>query len=476
MGGLMAENLNDGSTENMPSKPKGKARGTHKHKMLSDKEAAKLVRKGKPAFVHDGDGLYLDITGIDCARWILRATVHGDRPKPSRSDIGLGPYREMMVVEDARLKAMQLKKRIRDENFDPAAENQAKKEQEQEVRKSEAKQAEIRSTMPTFEKCARAKHEIVKQSFTNDDHADQWIKTLETYAFKIMGTTPVDQVDADMIETVLKPIWLTKKETATRVAQRISAVLDYAIAKKYRTDNPVAAVRKSILPDQGSKKKHFPALPWQRVPEFIQDLRRYPGESARLAYEFKVITAKRSQEVLQMKWTEIDEANAKWTIPAHRLKIKDNGDHEEPLPKRALEILARAKEISDGGPYVFPGPKQGKPFSDAAFNTVMDGIDAGGKKYFDPKQPIDPTDPSKGFERAVAHGFRSSFRDWAEMKTNFKDTVLDVALAHRVAKDKTSSAYLRTKLYEQRQKLMQLWSEYCTTSTATTKVVSIRTA
>jgi integrase len=63
----------------------------------------------------------------------------------------------------------------------------------------------------------------------------------------------------------------------------------------------------------------------------------------------------------------------------------------------------------------------------------------------------------------TAHGFRSTFRDWAAECTNFPREVVEAALAHVVG-DKVEAAYRRGDLFEKRRPLMDAWATYCETA------------
>jgi hypothetical protein len=102
-----------------------------------------------------------------------------------------------------------------------------------------------------------------------------------------MGEKRVNQIETGDVLRALSPIWLSKPETARRVRQRISTVLDWAKAAGYRTgDNPVEGVGRG-LPRQSEKRGHFAAIPYAAVPQFVGKL---PGvqasEFARLGFEF----------------------------------------------------------------------------------------------------------------------------------------------------------------------------------------------
>ena len=185
-----------------------------------------------------------------------------------------------------------------------------------------------------------------------------------------MGDRRVDQIETPDVLKVLAPIWLTRPETARRVRQRIGAVLDWAKAAGFREgENPVAGVTKG-LPRQPDRKAHHAALPYAEVPGFLAALHEVDiGLSARLAFEFVVLTAARTSEVLAARWDEIDLDGETWTIPPERTKTARQ--HRVPLSRRCLEILADARELSGDSPYVFPGRSVGKPLSNMVFLMTL---------------------------------------------------------------------------------------------------------
>ncbi|MCY0092597.1 tyrosine-type recombinase/integrase [Hoeflea sp. J2-29] len=181
----------------------------------------------------------------------------------------------------------------------------------------------------------------------------------------------VDQIQTPDILKVLSPIWLSKAETARRVRQRIGTVLDWAGSAGYRRgENPTSGVTKG-LPKQQKTKKHHAALPYADVPAFVARLRSSTndGQIARLAFEFLILTASRTGEVLEASWKEIDLENALWTVPAERMKAKLA--HRVPLSNRCIEILKQARQLDVASPYLFPGTASDRPFSNAVFLSML---------------------------------------------------------------------------------------------------------
>ena len=397
--------------------------GSHPDKALTALKIRSLSKAGRYA---DGNGLYLVVDASGAKRWMLRTVAQG-----RRRDVGLGSTRLVSLAE-ARDRAASLRKVARD-GGDPVAER---------------RRASI--VVPTFEKAARNVHEEHRTGWRNGKHADQWLNTLTQHVFPTIGSRPVNQIETSDVLRVLSPIWLTKPETARRVKQRIGLVLDWAKTAGHRAgDNPADGVSLG-LPKQRDQRRHFKAMPYAEIPAFLKDLwaTEDVAEIVKLAFEFLILTAARTSEVVLATWDEIDIEQKIWTIPGKRMKA--GRDHRVPLSPRAIEILARAKELSTGGDYVFPGRATGKPLSNMAFLMVLRRLKV----------------------QATAHGFRLAFRDWAAERTNYPRDVCEMALAHTI-KNKVEAAYRRGDLLDKRRSLMETWATYAHTTSA--DVVTLRT-
>jgi integrase len=258
------------------------------------------------------------------------------------------------------------------------------------------------------------------------------------YAFPIFGSRPVDQIQGPDILNALSAIWTSKPETARRVKQRIRTVFDWCKVNAFCLNNPIEGITKA-LPKHNGKQTHMPALPYAEVPTFLEKLRDANTTTAiKLGFEFLILTASRTSEVILAKWHEIDFDAKTWTVAADRMKAKE--EHRVPLPARCLEILGAAKKIADGGEYIFPGRSSHQPLSNMAFLMALERM---------------------GYGNITAHGFRSSFRDWAEEKTHTQNSVIEASLAHTV-KSKVEAAYLRTDLFDKRRDLMRAWVAFAT--------------
>ena len=375
-------------------------------------------------------------------KWILRFQSPVTN---TRRDMGLGTYpaTTIAMVRDLGTAA----RRLIDKGLDPINEREAER----------AAKVAARDAM-TFEKAARKVHDEQKPGWKNPKHADQWINTLETYAFPSIGKSKVADLGVKDFAEVLRPIWLTKPETATRVKQRCHAVMKWCCAHGSVTGNPVDVVTE-LLPKQPGKAvrvQHHPSMPWRLVPAFVTaSLRGDAPGVARSALEFLILTAGRSDEVRSITWSEVDLEAKIWTVPASRMKARVA--HRVPLSTRAVEILEAQRAAHPETELVFPAPT-GAALWDMALTQFLR----------DEKATSDTPD-----RFATAHGFRSSFRDWASEQGYSRD-VAERALAHAI-KDETEAAYHRTDLLDQRRIVMEAWAKHiCSKGIAETNVVSIR--
>lgn len=176
----------------------------------------------------------------------------------------------------------------------------------------------------TFKACAEAYIEAHRVGWRSPKHAAQWRSTLGAYAYPVFGDLPVRSVDVALVMKALEPIWAAKTETASRVRGRVQAVLDCATARGYRQGDDPARWRahlENLLPKRSKVQRveHHPALPYGEIGEFMVAVRAEEGVAAR-AFEFAILTATRTAEVIGARWSEIDLAEKLWIIPAVRIK------------------------------------------------------------------------------------------------------------------------------------------------------------
>lgn len=367
----------------------------------------------KPGKYRDGLGLTLCVFETGAKRWVLRLTVRG-----RRREVGLGSAHEV-TLQEARDRAADLRKAAR-EGKDPVAAQRA-----------------ARISVPTFKEAAEQEFERRSAGWSGGKHPDQWINTLRQHAYPAIGDLLVSDISERDIFRVLSSIWITMPETARRVRQRIRVVLESARAAGHRDGiNPADTVR-SALGRQPKRSKHHPAIPFAEVPAFVRRLQGANGDAlVRLAFEFLILTAARTNEVRGARWDEIDTQTATWTIPSQRMKA--NEEHRVPLSKRCLEILRLARELASKSELVFPSRRtRGSQLSDGALLMQLRRLG----------------------RTETVHGFRSSFRTWAAEETNYAREVCEAALAHQI-ENAVEASYRRGDLFAKRKELMAAWEQY----------------
>ncbi|GAB1378774.1 tyrosine-type recombinase/integrase [Pararhodobacter aggregans] len=413
----------------------------------------------KPGYYSDGTvpGLYLAVGTSGSRSWVLRyvppkiagttatraAGATAGRNKPRA--MGLGPFPAISLAaarERARIERTKIA-----EGMDPLEER----------RKEEAVAAAPAIRITTFAEAVtayiEAKVDLKEGGFKNTKHRQQWRNTLETYANPIIGSIDVAHIDTDLVLKVLQQdvynksrevvgnLWNTKTETASRLRGRIENILSWAAFRGLRPQGDNPARWKGHLDNELTarsrvqKPKHRPALPYAEIGEFIAQLRSRDGVVQR-ALEFCILTAVRPGNVTAATWDEIDFNTKVWSIDGS--KMKAGKDHQVPLCDEAIELL-KSLPREGGKSLVFIGAAKNGGLSENALNNVAKAVAS---------------------KEITAHGFRSSFRDWAGETTAHPREVIEHALSHKL-QDKAEAAYARGTLMSKRDRLMKDWAKYC---------------
>jgi len=386
--------------------------GTGMGTTMAGRLTARKVETAKAGKYSDGGNLYLIVSPTGARKWVLRFTWRG-----KAREMGLGTPATVSLA-DAREKAASARKMVA-QGFDPIHERKRI------------------SGVPTFGEMADQVRESLSAGFCNAKHKAQWKSTLASYAAPLRDK-PVDTIGTDDVLAVLRPIWTTKAETASRVRGRIEKVLDAAKAKGFRQGENPARWRghlDHLLPRQSKLARgHHAAMPYEHVAAFIGRLRESDSLAAQ-ALEFCILTAARSGEVLGARWSEIDLDKKVWTLPPDRMKA--GREHRVPLSQRAAAILRQLAETGTSD-FVFPGQRKDRSLSGRAMDMM----------------------PRRMKADTTVHGFRSSFRDWAGNETSYPRDLIETALAHIVG-SAVEQAYRRSDALEKRRALMETWAHYC---------------
>ncbi|MEK8802504.1 tyrosine-type recombinase/integrase [Escherichia coli] len=392
--------------------------------LLTDTKARHIKPNDKPISHGGVTGLTLHPSSTKGrGKWVLR---YVSPVTQKRRNAGLGSYPEVGIAEAAKL-AQTMREQL-SAGDDPL-----------ELKKAET----TKIVIPTFEEAARKVHTELLPGWRNKKHARQWISTLEQHVFPAMGTVPLDAITPANVADVLRPSWMTIPETAGRVKQRIHKIMQWAWAHGFCSANPVDVVD-HLLPQQVSasiRTEHQPAMPWKVIPLYIAS-RVYTEDRynvTRGLLLFVILTACRSGEARAMEWCEIDFKRQIWTIPPGRMK--GGVRHRVPLSTQALELLEQMRGLHET--LVFPSPRKQTILSDMVLTSFLRKTKA-------------ISDTQGRF--AVAHGFRSSFRDWCS-EQHYPHDLAERALAHTI-RNKSEAAYHRTDLLNERRPMMQAWGDY----------------
>lgn len=368
----------------------------------SVKEPGRYGDGGRGSF-----GLYLRVwtrpNGRTGKAWGQRITING-----RRTNLGLGPAAFVGLAE-AREKARE-NAAVAWRGGDPRGD----------------------ASVPTVAKAAERVIRLHAKSWKPGSKLPaQWGQTFRDYVNPVMGDKPVGAVTTADVLAVLTPIWAAKPSVAKKARQRVGAVMKWAVAKGYREDNPAGEAITAALPRNGNGHTHHKAIPHGDVADVVRKARAAIFQpSARLAFEFLILTATRSAEVRGARWAEIDMAAALWTIPAARMK--SGREHRVPLSAPALAVLSEARELHGGGDLVFPNRHTGRLLGKDTFTRML----------------------RKLAVKGTAHGMRTAFRSWAA-ETGVDRQTAELALAHTVKG--VEGVYQRSDLLARRAEVMERW-------------------
>jgi len=369
------------------------------------------------AVLSDGQGLRLEVDRSLNRKWIFRFTLRG-----KRRDMGLGRFPDV-TLRQARV--------LRDEARQLVAQG---------VDPIESRRLRRLEQQVTFAFAVERFIESKQSEWKNNKHRQQWRNTLQTYAIPKLGKIPVKDISVQDILSVVEPIWMNKTETAKRVRGRIEKVLGWSIALGHRVDhNPAvwAGLLENLLPSPAriSPIEHHAAMPIDQMKGLYDWLKDETAISAK-ALQFLILTVGRTGQVVGARWDEVSVTECIWSVPAERMK--SGIAHEVPLTREAVALLADLPRLA-GNPFLFPGLKPGRP------------INSNSMRLFLRKKTPEMT--------STVHGFRSTFRDWAEEQNKWGSRAIETCLAH-TNKNKVEAAYLRSSLLTSRREILAAWDSF----------------
>ena len=370
-----------------------------------------------PGKKFDGQGLYIEVNQAGAKYWRLKYWFAGKEKR-----ISLGVYPEVSLKQ-ARELAFRARLQIQD-GEDPS---QLKQQTKARV------QHEARNTLK-----AVAQDWLTHQSAKWEDITRERIwASLENHVFPALGNRALASIKPiEVKHAVAKIEKAGSADTAARVLQRIKAVYRWAVVHERIDTNPML----DLVPSEMLKPHvvtHRPALEDHQLPEFLNKLDRYGGDPHTVgAMRLLLLTAVRPGEVRGARWSEFDLEHALWTIPAERMKMRQ--EHRVPLSSQALELLQHIQGYTGGLDLVFPSPfKPKQPLSENTLNGMLRRM---------------------GYEQETAHGFRALFSTVAN-ESGWNPDVIERQLAH-VERNQVRAAYHRSTYMEERARLMQWWADY----------------
>jgi integrase len=419
------------------------------------------VQTAKPGRHSDGDGLHLVVSATGGKKWVLRYQVSG-----VRKDKGLGAY-PSVGLKDARDRATEARRLVA-RGVDPIEAGRA-------ARKAA-------KPIPTFREIAKLVIEDAQSKSVNAKVRYQWERHLGPAYSGPLLDRPVHEITALDVAAVLRPVWRSKPEVARKLYPAIRRVFNRARVI-LRDEHGIAMLENPAhwddLKAMGFEtpkeltRGNYPSLPHGRMPEFFAALRARKATAA-FALELLILTNVRTNAVLQAKWSEFDLDKALWNVPLVNLKDREHRTDafDVPLAPKAIDIL-KEMEKARVSVYVFPGQKKDHPLSNVAMLTLLKRMNAATKgEQSDPDAKPRWRDPASS--RAItAHGFRATFKTWAEEVATFPHAAIEHAMGHKVG-GKVERAYTRTTLLDMRRKLMDAWGAYCEPKATDEKVTPLR--
>jgi integrase len=383
--------------------------------------------EGLPPGTHgDGNNLYVVVKDSGARAYMLRYYWQG-RPQK----MGLGSTRDVTLSE-GRDQAIDANRLI------------AKGINPREAR-DEKRNAQGSVMFGEFAEELRLKKE---KGFKHEAHKAK--RTVQVHCLPLHKKR-IDLIDTNEVLAALEPIWLKTPVAARDVRQHLEAILSAAKAAGHRKgENP--AVWKGnlehLLPKSKRKGKvrgPHKSLPYEELSAFMQELAAVDSVGARML-ETCILTVARTNEIINMGWPDIDLDKATWTVPRDLMKM--DRDHIVPLSRPVMAFLRSADEMRFGD-YVFPGRARGEPMSNMTMLELLKDM---------------------GRTNITVHGFRATFRTWADEEMNFSNQAVEFCLAH-VPGDEAEKAYRRRSMLKKREQIMAAWAAFCTKPPA--KFISI---
>jgi integrase len=386
---------------------------------LTDLRIQAIKPIDRPQKIVDGEGMYLYVSPSGTKSWRMDYAFAG-----KRFTYTLGKY-PFLTLAAARIRRTEIKQMLQD-GVNPAADKKIQKEM------------------------ARAQIEDTFKAIAEDwyqakaaNRSKPWREANRLYLdrdlYPALGNLPIRDVHAKLLLATLENCGKVRGlKTADRVRQTALQVFEHAILKFKADTNPAAQLKRwAELPP----KVNRPHLTEQEIHDFVDGIDAYPGYfSTKMAAKLLLLTFVRKTELLEAQWDEFDLKNAKWLIPAERMKMKEV--HVVPLSRQAVETLKLLKQSNAGSTYLFPKNSTPlKPMSRSSLNNMFANMEE--EKY---KGKFSP------------HGIRGTASTWLNER-GFRHDVIERQLAHS-ERNTVRASYNHADYLAERRQMMQAWADF----------------
>lgn len=398
---------------------------------LTHKQIEALARDPVEKQVPDGTpNLYLHVRASGAMNWLCRITVEG-----KRVPLTLGRWPSLSGTT-ARALVPALVRLVADGFGVQAIRNAITTTTDSEAVTAlvRGERVAVDRATPTFEEVAREWYEThLRDGLSNSPYKRQVIQQLEDHVFPTLGRRPINEIKRREITAAIRDLWLEKYPSAIKVRANIERVFDYAIDNEFREDNPTPPPRS--MPLKQHQVSHFSSLPHERISELWQWLHTRPrmGPQTHVGIALAVLLGKRTGEIRQITWDQIDFEQAVWITPAENMKKRKA--HRQPLPLQAIEKLRWIQSLGFPGAYVLADAR-GKTISENAMLYAL-----------------------KRFDDITTHGFRATLGTWCA-ENGVDKRVMDFLKAHQPKY--LDAAYQRTDMLEERRVVLQKWADHVT--------------
>ena len=393
---------------------------------LTDIQIRRAKGDSKPYKLFDGGGLHLAVMPSGGKLWRLKYRVAG---KEKVLSLGAYPAISLAAARDAAKEA----RATIAAGGDPALDKRRAK--------VKAKQgADDTFDAIASEYVAQRKRDGAKAyAPATAAKADWFISLLKPS----IGPMPIAAIQpTDILAALRKLERRGNLESARRCLQFVGQVMRYAVATARLTADPSRDLKGALVPPR--VKHHAAITDPGRLGELLRAIDGYQGDAMTLlALRLAPYVFVRPGELRQARWDEFDLAEAIWTIPFDKTKMRK--PHAVPLSRQALAILHELHGITgaDGG-YLFPSLRsRARPMSENTLNAALRRM---------------------GFSRdeMTAHGFRTSASTLLNESGKWHPDAIERALAHGHS-NAVRGVYAQGQHWDERVDMAQWWSDYLDT-------------